>query len=140
MMCFPVPHYAPQIAAPLSRDKQQSLSKHTVFSRLTVCQMALCSVASSLNRRGGFTPGFIPMHLTGMSDSSDPCGAAPVSVFSLQLSLFSQKSRLLEALSGADVFLVDEQTGEQSLPEHTVCGFVSYTQMCNVFPSMHMHS
>ena len=83
-----------------------------MFSRLTVCQMALCSVASSLNRRGGFTPGFIPMHLTGMSDSSDPCGAAPVSVFSPQLSLFSQRSLPLQALSGADVFLVDEQTGE----------------------------
>lgn len=68
--------------AALSQDKQyrqKSCSKKTV---LIVCQMALFFVASSLNRRGGFTPGFIPVHLTGMSDSSMPCGASPISVFS----------------------------------------------------------
>lgn len=37
---------------------------------LTVCQMALCFAASSQNRNGGFTPGFIPGYEAGMPESS----------------------------------------------------------------------
>lgn len=75
--------------------KTNSRGRITAANRLcclTVCQMALCVVASSLNRRGGFTPGFIPVHLTGMSDSSMHCGASPIYVFCLQLSLLFGKS------------------------------------------------
>lgn len=41
-------------------------------------QMLLCFGASSLNRKGGLTPGFIPARLTGMSTRPVPCRASPV--------------------------------------------------------------
>lgn len=45
-----------------------------------LCQMALHLVASCLNRKGGLTPVFIPVYLSGMSDGSMPCRAAPISL------------------------------------------------------------
>lgn len=45
---------------------------------LTELQMLLCFAASSLNRTGGVTPGFIPANLTGMSTRPVPCRASPV--------------------------------------------------------------
>lgn len=84
--------------------KTNTTHRKAAFSCLIVCQMAPFFVVSSLNRRSSFTPGFIPVHLTGMSDSSVPRGASPMSLSSSQLSGFEQ--------SRAELFLVFvEQTG-----------------------------
>lgn len=58
------------------------LSTLNSFRRLClVClkapQMLLCFVASSPNRKAGFTPGYIPVCVTGMSDSPMPRRASP---------------------------------------------------------------
>lgn len=42
--------------------------------------MVLHLVASCLNKNGGLTPAFIPVYLSGMSDGSMPCRAAPIAV------------------------------------------------------------
>lgn len=57
------------------------LSNQTAeWAVFNLCQMALHLVASCLNRKGGLTPVFIPVYLTGMSDGSMPCRAAPISL------------------------------------------------------------
>lgn len=81
-------------------ERSKNDSVQTVFSYLTECQMALCFVASSLNKNGGLTPGFIPVYLTGMSDSSMPSRASPISVlfpplFTLKLCSMKLRTELL---------------------------------------------
>lgn len=70
-----------------SCDALRSLLQSGLNSGAAVCgpclvcpterQMLLCFGASSLNRKGGLTPGFILAHLTGMSTRPVPCRASP---------------------------------------------------------------